>query len=339
MRRGPRRFLVRKKQRSMCLKTLLVAAGSCAALGTLSSRRRASQGPPPMKGGSAAEEERPYFERRKNPALLYGTAWKKERTTELVVEAVRAGFAGVDTACQPKHYREDLVGEALRRLEHDHHVSRDELWIQTKFTPLAGQDPRNVPYDSAAPLEEQVDQSLRTSLEHLGKVDSLVLHSPLRRFEDTLTVWRRFEAAVDRGDVTQLGVSNCYDERLFRRLFDEARHKPRVLQNRFYADSGYDAGLRAFCRQHDITYQTFWTLTANRHLLQTSATLRAPAARLDATPEQILFAWLIRAGHQPLTGTTSSLHMRQDLQAEHLAAQLQPHEIDAIAQLFSSSSS
>ena len=45
-----------------------------------------------------------------------GTAWKKERTVELVIAAVRSGFRAIDTACQPKHYREDLVGEALTRL-------------------------------------------------------------------------------------------------------------------------------------------------------------------------------------------------------------------------------
>lgn len=28
----------------------------------------------------------------------------------------RAGFRGIDTACQPKHYQEDLVGAALARL-------------------------------------------------------------------------------------------------------------------------------------------------------------------------------------------------------------------------------
>ena len=47
------------------------------------------------------------------PAFLYGTAWKKEKTTNLVLQALKAGFAGIDTAAQPKHYREDLVGEAL----------------------------------------------------------------------------------------------------------------------------------------------------------------------------------------------------------------------------------
>lgn len=47
-------------------------------------------------------------------AFIYGTAWKKERTTELVVQALRAGFRCFDTAAQPKHYREDLVAEGIR---------------------------------------------------------------------------------------------------------------------------------------------------------------------------------------------------------------------------------
>ena len=30
------------------------------------------------------------------PLIMYGTAWKKERTTELVTMAVKAGFRGID---------------------------------------------------------------------------------------------------------------------------------------------------------------------------------------------------------------------------------------------------
>jgi diketogulonate reductase-like aldo/keto reductase len=35
------------------------------------------------------------------PRILYGTAWKKSRTQELVSQALRYGFRGVDTAGQP----------------------------------------------------------------------------------------------------------------------------------------------------------------------------------------------------------------------------------------------
>ena len=151
-----------------------------------------------------------------------------------------------------------------------------------------------------------------------------------------MTVWRRFEAAVDRGDVIQLGISNCYSLDTFTSLYENARHKPKVLQNRFYDDSGYDLQLRSFCHDHNVVYQTFWTLTANRHLLSTkSSPITQVARRLDVTPAQILFAWLIHQGYQPLTGTTSSLHMQQDLQASALADQLIPDEVAQITSLFS----
>jgi diketogulonate reductase-like aldo/keto reductase len=52
----------------------------------------------------------------KMPSLLYGTAWKEQRTADLVEMAIGAGFLGLDTACQPKHYHEAGVGEALVRL-------------------------------------------------------------------------------------------------------------------------------------------------------------------------------------------------------------------------------
>ena len=52
-------------------------------------------------------------------ALVYGTAWKREATADLVVRAIRAGFRSIDTACQPKHYREDLVGAAIARVAAD----------------------------------------------------------------------------------------------------------------------------------------------------------------------------------------------------------------------------
>ena len=63
------------------------------------------------------------------PAFLYGTAWKKERTADLVYQALSSGFKGIDTAAQPKHYREDLVGEGIRRALDVGKVSRDDLFV------------------------------------------------------------------------------------------------------------------------------------------------------------------------------------------------------------------
>jgi diketogulonate reductase-like aldo/keto reductase len=84
------------------------------------------------------------------------------------------------------------------------------------------------------------------------------------------------------------------------------------LQNRFYADTGYDRALRAFCRDRGILYQSFWTLSANPHLL-TARTILSLAQQYARTPAQILFRYLNQEGVVPLTGTRSVVHMREDL--------------------------
>jgi diketogulonate reductase-like aldo/keto reductase len=253
------------------------------------------------------------------PALLYGTAWKGERTAQLVERALELGFRGIDTACQPKHYNEAAVGRALAA-SLARGLRRAELYVQTKFTPLGGQDPKRVPYDPRAPLAEQVEQSCFASLRNLGvtELDAWVLHSPLARRADTLTVWRAMEAAVGAGRVRALGISNCYDPALLRALWREARVKPSIVQNRFHRATGYDRELRAFCSEHGLRYQSFWTLTANGDVLA-SAELAAIAARHGASAAQIFFAFVTTLGITPLTGTCSEAHMREDLELARLS--------------------
>jgi hypothetical protein len=36
-------------------------------------------------------------------------------------------------AGQLKHYREDLVGEALQELQHKHGIKREVIFLQTKY--------------------------------------------------------------------------------------------------------------------------------------------------------------------------------------------------------------
>jgi diketogulonate reductase-like aldo/keto reductase len=247
------------------------------------------------------------------PRLLYGTAWKKERTEALVRLALRVGFRGIDTACQPKHYNEAGVSAAIAASLRDG-LSRSELFIQTKFTPVTGQDPARIPYDRQAPLAEQVAQSFAVSLRNLQTdyLDSLVLHSSYPQIDQTLEVWRAMEGLVERGGVRTIGISNCYSLRTLRALYDASRIKPAVVQNRFYDETDYDVALRAFCREHGIVYQSFWTLTANPHLLA-DETVRLLSMKYSRTPAQILFRYLTQVGVVPLTGTTSETHMREDL--------------------------
>jgi diketogulonate reductase-like aldo/keto reductase len=265
------------------------------------------------------------------PPILYGTAWKKERTAALVERALELGFRGVDTACQPKHYDERAVGRGVAAFLARGHL-RESLYLQTKFTPLSGQDPKRVPYDARAPLAAQIEQSCRASLQNLrvSYLDALLLHSPLRPFEKTLEAWRAFEAAVAAGRVRALGISNCYEPAELHALWQAARIKPSVIQNRFYRDTGYDREIRAFCGQHGMRYQSFWTLTANPSLLA-HPDVQALAERHAATPAQIVFRYLTQLGVTPLTGTSSERHMQEDLDIFRLT--LETSDLERISRL------
>ena len=248
-----------------------------------------------------------------SPKIIYGTAWKKNDTARLVALALQTGFRAIDTACQPKHYDEAGTGAGVAAGLASG-LTRAELCLQTKFTPLSGQDPEQLPYDRNAPLPHQVAQSVARSLMNLQTdyLDSVLLHSPMPTLTQSRAVWRALEAFVDSGQIRRLGISNCYRLEDLQGLYEGARIKPAVVQNRFYADTNYDRGIRAYCEQHQITYQSFWTLSANPQVLA-HKNITTPAATHRRTPAQILFRYLTQIGVVPLTGTKSPTHMREDL--------------------------
>jgi diketogulonate reductase-like aldo/keto reductase len=254
------------------------------------------------------------------PGLLYGTAWKEDVTESLAFGALTLGFRGIDTANQRKHYDEAGVGRAISRALAAG-IRRDELFVQTKFTHLGGQDHR-LPYDADAPVAEQVAQSFASSLAHLGveRIDCLVLHGPSQR--DGLApadreAWRAIEELARAGRVSLIGISNV-TVRQIRELIELARVPPAFVQNRCYAERGWDRAVREVCTTHDIVYQAFSLLTANRDVLAHRG-LRAIAAHHGATPAQVVFRFARQVGMLPLTGTRSPQHMREDLAIESFA--------------------
>jgi len=254
------------------------------------------------------------------PPLVYGTAWKEERTAPLVAQALRAGFRGIDTANQRKHYHEAGVGQALREAFASGLVRREELFLQTKFTYRRGQDHR-LPYDPEAPLAEQVAQSCESSLAHLGvdALDAYLLHGPSafpHLGEDDLVTWRAMEELHALGKVRLLGVSNVTAQQLAT-LHAAARVKPRIVQNRTFTRPHADAAVRAFCAEHGVVYEGFSLLTAIPHVLA-HPTVVELAMRHGRTPAEAIFAYCLARGMVVLTGTTSEAHMRQDLAAPDL---------------------
>ena len=265
------------------------------------------------------------------PDFVYGTAWKEDRTPALTELALRMGFRAIDTANQRRHYDEAGVGEGLAAAYRTGLVTRADLFLQTKFTYVGGQDHR-LPYDPAANLTTQVAQSMRSSLEHLDTdhVDSYVLHGPAsgRGWSDAdAEVWAAMVKERDSGRTRWLGVSNVSIRHLEQM---DGTELPRFVQNRCFARLGWDRSVRDFCAERQIVYQGFSLLTANVDVLR-HRLIAGIASRLRATPAQVVFRFAQAVGMLPLTGTSDPEHMTQDLASRELT--LAADELQAIESL------
>ena len=263
------------------------------------------------------------------PSFIYGTAWKKEATATLVRTAVGAGFKAIDTANQPRHYSEALAGEALAALATEG-VPRDSLFLQTKFTPLNGHDHR-IPYDPQASLTAQVHQSFESSLQNLktDRVDSYLLHGPYSYPSlgaEDFEVWSAIEAIYNSGRAGMIGISNVNALQLSA-LIDKASTRPMAVQNRCFANRGWDRDVRTICKEHGIMYQGFSLLTANPYVLRHPQVITM-AKRRDVETPQVIFRFAMQAGMVPLTGTTNLEHMKDDLKVYDI--ELTPAEVKLI---------
>jgi diketogulonate reductase-like aldo/keto reductase len=264
------------------------------------------------------------------PAFLYGTAWKEDRTATVTELAIRAGFRGIDTANQRRHYFEAGVGEGLAAAYKAGIVTRRDLFLQTKFTYRAGQDHR-LPYHPDASLTDQVVQSMASSLEHLGTdyLDSYVLHGPSSHHgwgEADAEVWQAMTKERDAGRTRLLGVSNV-SLRHLEQMVAVHGEAPAFVQNRCYARLGWDREVRVFCRGHNIVYQGFSLLTANQDVLRHPPAIGL-AQGLSATTAQVIFSFARAVGILPLTGTSDPEHMREALGSISLA--LSPEAVKSI---------
>lgn len=248
--------------------------------------------------------------------MLYGTAWKKERTAGLVTQALQAGFLAVDTAAQPKHYQEHLVGNGVRSFLSTSSITRQDLYLQTKFTSIDGQLPNDLPYDPSTSITEQVKASVASSLHNLrhsenaeeSYIDCLVLHSPLPTISGTMEAWDAMSSFVPT-KVHSLGISNT-SLPILQHIWKNSSVRPKVVQNRFYSATGWDVALREFCTENGIQYQSFWTLTGNPELLN-SPFIQKTAESMGVSAQVALYSLVQGLGITPINGTKS--HIESDV--------------------------
>ena len=247
--------------------------------------------------------------------FIYGTAWKEDTAANLTEEALSSGFFAIDTANQRKHYNEEAVGRGIQNYLKRSGKTRSDLFLQTKYTYPRGQDHRT-PYDPDTSFSDQVRQSFDSSLKHLQTdyIDSYLLHGPISASGitgDDIEVWSAMESLYDQKKALVLGVANVSLPQL-KMIFERSRIKPAYVQNRCFAETGWDLDVRSYCESKRIMYQGFSLLTANMKAIF-SEDVDNIAVRRSKTIPQIIFRFCHQSKIICLTGTSDLTHMKQDL--------------------------
>ena len=98
--------------------------------------------------------------------------------------------------------------------------------------------------------------------------------------------WRTMEAIHDSGRARWLGISNVTFEQL-QGLCDEARVRPRFVQNRCYANLGWDRQVREFCAANEIITGIFPADRQSRRARPSGTGANRSAPRSDHEPDRL----------------------------------------------------
>jgi len=250
------------------------------------------------------------------PVLSIGT-WTQgtaENATAIVAEWLAQGGRGIDTAYI--YFDQDKVADALAASG----VDRKEVFVTSKLPACVGE--RLARY-----FVEQDLKRLRTSY-----IDLMLVHMPYG--VDCAGTWAALEAFVAAGKLRAIGVSNFKVSHLTK-LLTTAKITPAVNQIEWNVYA-HDDSTAAFCRQHNITVESYSPFGQN-HFGQHSSIFKdariAPIARAhNVSNAQVALRWILQRGHVVTFMSSSAAHQASDAA---LAFDLAEAELTALDTLHS----
>jgi len=227
--------------------------------------------------------------------------------------ALDLGYTHFDTAeMYGTGHAEELLGRAFRETN----TKREDLFITSKVMPT------HLHY-------ADVLKACEASLRRLGMeyLDLYLIHWPMvgMKLADT---FRALNELVRDGRVRHLGVSN-FSLKLLKESQSHsatpllANQVPYSLSNRSYVRNG----MLKYCQANDILITAYSPMDVGR--LKASTALRSVAEAHQATPHQIVLAWLVsHPGVITIPMSFDPLHQKQNLAAADIV--LTDEEMDRL---------
>lgn len=199
----------------------------------------------------------------------------KEDTKRCVLDAIKSGYRGIDTA--QSYFNESEVGDAIVECG----VSREELFITTKVW---------IDHYGYEECKASVEESLRKlKTEYL---DLCLLHQP---FSDYYGAYRALEDLYAEGKIKAIGVSNFYPDRLTDICMFERKVIPAVNQvevNPFNAQWCAQENME----KHGVKMEAWAPFGEGRNNLFTNEILVSIGKKYNKSSAQVMLRWLIQRG-------------------------------------------
>lgn len=199
----------------------------------------------------------------------------KEDTKRCVLDAIKSGYRGIDTA--QSYFNESEVGDAIVECG----VPREELFITTKVW---------IDHYGYEECKASVVESLRKlKTEYL---DLCLLHQP---FSDYYGAYRALEDLYAEGKIKAIGVSNFYPDRLTDICMFDRKVIPAVNQvevNPFNAQWCAQENME----KHGVKMEAWAPFGEGRNNLFTNETLVSIGKKYNKSSAQVVLRWLIQRG-------------------------------------------
>lgn len=216
----------------------------------------------------------------KMPILGFGVYQiPKEETQRCVLDAIKVGYRGIDTA--QSYFNEQEVGDAIVAAAKELSVPREDLFITTKIW-IDNYGYENCKKSFAESLE-------RLQTEYIGLV---LLHQP---FADYYGAYRALEELYHEGKIKAIGVSNFYPDRLTDICLFERDVIPAVNQVEVNPMNAQYAAQENMER-YSVKMEAWAPFGEGRNNMFTNETLIKIGEQYGKTPAQVILRWLIQRG-------------------------------------------
>lgn len=216
----------------------------------------------------------------------------KEDTKRCVLDAIKSGYRGIDTA--QSYFNESEVGDAIVECG----VPREELFITTKVW---------IDHYGYEECKASVEESLRKL--KTDYLDLCLLHQP---FSDYYGAYRALEELYAEGKIKAIGVSNFYPDRLTDICMFDRKVIPAVNQVEV---NPYNA---QWCAQenmekHGVKMEAWAPFGEGRNNLFTNETLVSIGKKYNKSSAQVMLKWLIQRGVIVVCKSTHIERMQENI--------------------------